>query len=154
MVFTEEESTVSLETSETAADTEPEEPGGDDEPPSRTVTHVSGAIAVQGQEKVTLTAAVSVPAGFPGLSVNAGVVTFVVQNDEGVEIGAGVFGLVAEGTATAEFPVSQVPVGSYTIHATYDPGAAHFMGSSATEPGTLVVREPSKDLTPAAAAGR
>ena len=103
---------------------------------------------VQGQEKVTLTAAVSVPAGVPGLSVNAGVVTFVVQSDEGVEIGAGVSGLVAEGTATAELSVSQLPVGTYTIHATYDPVAAHFMGSSATQPGTLVVRESDARPTP------
>jgi hypothetical protein len=141
VVFTEEESTVSLETNETAADAEPEEPSGDDELPSDTVTHVWSAIAVQGQGKVTLTAAVSVTAGVPGLVVNAGVVKFFVLNDEGVEIAAGVSGLVADGTATGELPLSQVPVGSYTIDAIYDPGAAHFMGSSATEPGTLVVRE-------------
>ncbi len=141
VVFTEEESTVPPDASEAAAETEPEEPGGDDQPPSRTVTHVPGAIAVQGQERVTLAAVVSVADGSPGLSVNAGVVTFVVQNDEGVEIAAGISGLVAEGTATAEFLLSQVPAGIYTIHATYDPDAAHFIGSSATEPGTLVVRE-------------
>ena len=142
MTFTGEESTVSPESGE-AAGTDPAEASHDDEPLSRTSTHVSSTTAVQGQEMVTLKAAVSAPEDFSGLPVNAGVVTFVVESDAGLEMGAPIFALVSEGSATAQFPMSEFPVGSYTIRATYDPevGNAHLMGSSATEPGTLVVRE-------------
>jgi hypothetical protein len=88
-------------------------------------------------------------------SVSAGEVTFVVSDAARATVHATVVGLVADGIATAECPVSNLPIGSYTVLAIYEPGSAagaRSMAGSVGEPATLVIRAAEDPASPDAPA--
>jgi hypothetical protein len=136
---------------EAAVNAETDRDADDERVPTSVST--SNVTASQGQQTATLTATVRMSDST--WSVSAGEVTFVVSDAARATVHATVVGLVADGIATAECPVSNLPIGSYTVLAIYEPGSAagaRSMAGSVGEPATLVIRAAEDPASPDAPA--
>jgi Bacterial Ig-like domain (group 3)/Kelch motif/Galactose oxidase, central domain len=112
-----------------------------------TTTTVSNASGTANQGNATLTA--NVAANSPSsATVNEGTATFTVKNGT-TTIGTVTSGTVSGGAATANFPLTGVSAGTYSINATYNPAPTNpnFTTSTAATPGTLSVSGASTTTT-------
>jgi hypothetical protein len=130
---------------------QPADAAKDDEAP-RVSTEAWSTNAAYGQESATLTATVKMadPLRAP---TNEGSVTFTVESSVGVQIRSVTSGPVSVGTATALFPLNLLPVGSFTVRATYNrPGSGSIrVGGSEALVATLIVRQSDTTTTLGAA---